>query len=481
MSGLPFLLEIGTEEIPDWMIVPALIQLRDHFQSMLDGYSLQGRVSWVEGTPRRLALRADSLIERQPDSEELVTGPPTSSGPGAAKGFAKKMGVGVEDLGTASTAKGEYFSFNRKVAGRAAKDILAAELPGLILKIQWPKAMYWTGGKTGPRFIRPIRWLVALLGDDVVPFEVAGVASGNVTRGHRKLGSAAVPVSVENYRDALAASGVILAGADRRKKIEDEIAALLDGTGLHRPGRRHRRVRRERPAGSSAYGLSAQDAPPIGRARDLVRPAAHPGLHHRTSHADLRKLRRAIPRVAQRGAGDRDAAPSEEFLGRGRGRQPRASLHRRDEHQRRSRRTGPAGQRTRAARPLQRRPFLLADGSAQGAGGSRGGSGPCHVSGQAGIVPRENESHGCPGGRTRPVGGSGSRSGGTRRIIAQSRPDLRDGEGVHRTARCGRRPVREGTGRTGSGVARHVRSLQAGQHGGLHPRNSGRPAGGFGR
>ncbi len=119
------------------------------------------------------------------------------------------------------------------MAGQAAKDILAAELPGLILKIQWPKAMYWTGGKTGPRFIRPIRWLVALLGDDVVSFEVAGVVSGNVTRGHRKLGSASVPVTVENYRDALAASGVILAGADRRKKIEDEIAVLLDGTGLH--------------------------------------------------------------------------------------------------------------------------------------------------------------------------------------------------------------------------------------------------------
>ncbi len=68
------------------------------------------------------------------------------------------------------------------------RDILAETLPVTILGIQWPKTMYWTGGKTGPRFIRPIRWIVALLDDQVIPFEIAGVKSGNVTRGHRILG-----------------------------------------------------------------------------------------------------------------------------------------------------------------------------------------------------------------------------------------------------------------------------------------------------
>ncbi len=229
---LPFLLEIGTEEIPDWMIVSALNQLQDHFQSMLDSYSLEGRVIWTDATPRRLALRADGIIDRQPDSEEVVMGPPKSAGAGAAAGFAKKMGTTVDSLGTASTPRGEYHSFTKKVEGKPATDILSAELPGLILKIQWPKTMFWTGGKTGPRFIRPIRWLVALLGLDVVPFEIAGVKSGRETRGHRKLGKASIPVTVETYSDALAANGVILAAAARRAKIETGMNELVAGAGL---------------------------------------------------------------------------------------------------------------------------------------------------------------------------------------------------------------------------------------------------------
>jgi glycyl-tRNA synthetase beta chain len=230
--SLPFLLEIGTEEIPDWMIRPALNQLQDHFQTMLDGYGLGGRVTWVDATPRRLALRADGLIERQPDTEEVVTGPPKSAGPGAAAGFAKKMGVALGDLSTVSTAKGEYLAATKKRTGKSALGILAIELPDLILKIQWPKTMYWVGGKSGPRFIRPIRWVVAMLGDEVVSFEIAGVESSSVTRGHRKLGASSIPVTVESYRDALAANGVILSAAERRAKIEAEIASLLHGTGL---------------------------------------------------------------------------------------------------------------------------------------------------------------------------------------------------------------------------------------------------------
>ncbi len=93
--------------------------------------------------------------------------------------------------------------------------------------------MYWTGGKNGPRFIRPIRWLVALLGDQVVPLEIAGVHAGNITRGHRKLGSASIPVTIDDYRDRLASNGVILSANDRREKIEREMTALLDQTGLH--------------------------------------------------------------------------------------------------------------------------------------------------------------------------------------------------------------------------------------------------------
>ena len=134
MSALPFLLEIGCEEIPDWMIVPALENLKQLFE----GLSV-GAVTRVDATPRRLVLWADGLLDRQPDSEELVMGPPKSAGAGAAGGFAKKMGVTPDQLGTESTAKGEYFSFLKKMAGRATAEILAEKLPEVIRKIQWPK------------------------------------------------------------------------------------------------------------------------------------------------------------------------------------------------------------------------------------------------------------------------------------------------------------------------------------------------------
>ena len=86
--------------------------------------------------------------------------------------------------------------------------------------------MYWVGGKTGPRFIRPIRWIVALLDDQVIPFEIAGVKSGNVTRGHRQLGSSSIPVTIETYEAELRKNFVILSSHERRHKIEKEAAAL---------------------------------------------------------------------------------------------------------------------------------------------------------------------------------------------------------------------------------------------------------------
>ena len=215
MSGVPFLLEIGSEEIPDWMIVPALNHLQDAFQRWLDASQVGGRVARVDATPRRLVVRAEGLRARQEDSTEVLMGPPKSAGEGAARGFAKKMGATIEQLRTETMSKGEYWKFVRAVPGRNTADLLGEALPGLILGIPWPKTMYWTG-KSGPRWIRPIRWLVALLGDDVVPFEIAGVRSGRESQGHRLLGP----------------SGVILSADERRAKIEREIDGLIAGKGL---------------------------------------------------------------------------------------------------------------------------------------------------------------------------------------------------------------------------------------------------------
>jgi glycyl-tRNA synthetase beta chain len=104
---------------------------------------------------------------------------------------------------------------------------LAAELPQLILKISFPKTMYWNGKGT-ERFIRPIRWIVALLGSEIVPFELAGLHSGNITQGHRLLGKPAIPVTVENFEQQLEANGVILSASKRREKILAAQAVLTE-------------------------------------------------------------------------------------------------------------------------------------------------------------------------------------------------------------------------------------------------------------
>ena len=144
----------------------------------------------MDATPRRLVLRAEGLPERQADAVEKVDavrrGPPR---PRRWRALPASWAWPRRSSRTEATAKGEYYCFLRKVPGRPARDILAEALPGVILKIPFPKTMYWTG-KGGPRFIRPIRWLVALLGEEVVPFEIAGVRAGNVTAGHRRLGAA---------------------------------------------------------------------------------------------------------------------------------------------------------------------------------------------------------------------------------------------------------------------------------------------------
>jgi len=228
MNTQDFLLEIGSEEIPDWMIEPALDHLRAKLTELIA--PLGGEVAWAEATPRRLALKAVRLAPREADREELVTGPPKAANAQAVAGFAKKQGIDPSALAIVTTAKGEFHGYTKKIAGRDAHALLAAALPDMILGIPWPKTMFWTA-KGGPRFIRPLRWIVCLLGDTVVPFELAGITSGNVTRGHRKLGAGAIPVTVDNFESQLAANGVILKAAQRTQKFRGEIVAAIAKKG----------------------------------------------------------------------------------------------------------------------------------------------------------------------------------------------------------------------------------------------------------
>jgi glycyl-tRNA synthetase beta chain len=217
--SLPFLLEIGTEEIPDWMIPGALESLHMLFEkSELPHESVR-----LDATPRRLVLRVEGLPERQADTEERVLGPAKSAPVQAVAGFARKQGVKPEDLTIEHTPKGEYHSFVKRVTGKRTIDILAASLPEMILQIYFPKSMYWAG-KSGPRFIRPIRWIVALLGENVVPFELAGVRSGLLSSGHRRLGSPEIAVTIEDYDGRLRDHYVIVSAEERRNKIRTELA-----------------------------------------------------------------------------------------------------------------------------------------------------------------------------------------------------------------------------------------------------------------
>ncbi|MCU1233149.1 MAG: Glycine--tRNA ligase [Candidatus Solibacter sp.] len=220
-ANSPLLLEIGTEEIPDWMIPTALENLRLSFEKL----EIPHESVRLDATPRRLVLRAEGLPLKQEDSEERVLGPAKSAPPKAVEGFARKQGIAPEDLTVENTGKGEYYVYHKKVAGRFINDILAEALPGIILGIYFPKTMYWTG-KGGPRFIRPIRWIVALLGDDIIPFELAGVRSGALTSGHRRLGAREIAITAADYEQRLRDHGVILSAAARRDQIRDGMAGI---------------------------------------------------------------------------------------------------------------------------------------------------------------------------------------------------------------------------------------------------------------
>ena len=225
--SLRLLLEIGTEEIPDWMIASALAHLRERFEKL----GLPHEKLRVDATPRRLTLRADALPAKLADSEERVQGPAKSAPAQAVAGFARKQGVGPEALTIESTGKGEYYTFLKKVPGRETRDILAETIPQIVLATPFPKTMYWTG-KNGPRFIRPIRWIVALLGDETIPFEIAGIRSNNLTSGHRRLGTREVVVTTADYEQRLRDHYVILSAEERRDRITAGLAGAKPDPGL---------------------------------------------------------------------------------------------------------------------------------------------------------------------------------------------------------------------------------------------------------
>src|ERR1019366_5023796 len=245
-----FLFEIGLEEVPARMIAGAEAELQRRVVAMLERERLvsaaereQPHDSLASGsvimghprvrsfsTPRRLAVWVGGVATKQQDATEEMLGPavkiaykdgvPTA----AAAAFAKKAGVAVEALKTVTTAKGEYLAATSVKAGRAAAEVIAEELPKELAGIYWAKNMYWRAGRP-ERFVRPVRWLLALLGEVVVPVSFGGFTASNVTRGHRVLSNdAAIPIGFpDEYEQALLHAHVIADVEMRRQTIRKSL------------------------------------------------------------------------------------------------------------------------------------------------------------------------------------------------------------------------------------------------------------------
>ena len=235
-----FLLEVGCEEIPAQMIARAAEDLKVILEKYLTTHGLlDGSRIETYGAPRRLVAQCRSLRLRQPDLAREITGPPKSVAfdkvgrpTRAAESFAAKHTVPVSKLHVVRTARGEYVAARQVVRGRPAIEILREVLPQAILEIPFPRSMRWSGG-TGPRFIRPIRWLVALLSGKTIPFSLAGVSANRYSAGHRFLGKSRVPLGgLSDYRAKLRANFVLAHPDDRRKKLERELRSLVAGRGL---------------------------------------------------------------------------------------------------------------------------------------------------------------------------------------------------------------------------------------------------------
>ncbi|MDI6849507.1 MAG: glycine--tRNA ligase subunit beta [Candidatus Saccharicenans sp.] len=229
---MEFLLEIMTEELPSSHVRSALSQLQDRFRQEFQAARVGVRSLRTLGTCRRLVVVAD-LEAGQPDEEEVVTGPPRQvaiqadgSLSQAALGFARSQGVAAESLQVIKTARGEYLGFKRLKKGRRTEEIIADIFPAVVSSLSFPKNMRW--GERSVRFSRPIKNLLCLFDGRVVPLELAGLKSGNRTRGHFIHSPGELEVSnFEDYRRLLKEHFVVVEPEERKRSIERQFEDRL--------------------------------------------------------------------------------------------------------------------------------------------------------------------------------------------------------------------------------------------------------------
>ena len=237
-----FLLEVGTEELPANFVESAIQQWQSRLSQSLDEYLLTPDSIQVYGTPRRLAVLIQGLPRQQPDREEEVKGPPVKAAfkdgkpTKAAEGFARKQGVTLDDLEIRETKKGEFVFVVKKIIGRSAIEILPEVIPQWIFGLEGKRFMCWGDGDL--KFSRPIRWLVALLDDTVLPIELVNgsetINSDRVSRGHRILHPESVTIAkAEDYVKSLESAFVIVERDRRKHLIQDQVQSAAQKLNGH--------------------------------------------------------------------------------------------------------------------------------------------------------------------------------------------------------------------------------------------------------
>ena len=227
-----YLLEVGVEEMPAHVVTPSIKQLHKRVAD----YLKDERISFDEikeyATPRRLALLISGLADKQPDVDESVKGPAKKIAQDAdgnwtkaAIGFSRGQGASVDDIEFKDVKGVEYVFVEKHIAGKPVTEVLK-NLPAVITSMNFPTLMKW--GYNNLQFIRPIRWLVSLLNDQVVPFEILDVEAGRTTRGHRFLGHNIDLQNASDYADELYKEFVIVDPAKRKQVINDQIGAIVE-------------------------------------------------------------------------------------------------------------------------------------------------------------------------------------------------------------------------------------------------------------
>ncbi|MEH2287883.1 glycine--tRNA ligase subunit beta [Nostoc sp.] len=235
-----FLLEVGTEELPASFLSDALVQWQERIPQTLEANSLKGESIQVYGTPRRLAVVIKGLPSQQPDREEEIKGPPAQAAfkngqpTAAAAGFAKKQGVELDALSVRPTDKGEFVFVQKRIPGRPVAEILTELIPQWIWGLEGKRLMRWGNGDA--RFSRPIRWLVALLDETVLPLELVNdsktIQSDRLTQGHRVLHPEPVTIAqATDYVTTLKSASVTVDPEERVNLITEQVKAVAENLG----------------------------------------------------------------------------------------------------------------------------------------------------------------------------------------------------------------------------------------------------------